>query len=245
MRIIPAIDLQDGKCVRLFKGDFAQTTEYSSEPLRIAREFAALDVRDLHIVDLDGARTGAQRNAGIVAAICEAAALQVQLGGGIRDEASIRRWFERGVSRCVVGSVAVEEPERVSAWLSEFGPERIVLALDVRITNGEPLLATRGWTQTSEVRLWDALDTYTTAGLRYLLCTDISRDGALSGPNVRFYQEILERYPRLLLQASGGVRDARDLQDLAAADIPSAITGRALLDGRISAAEVTSFQPNG
>lgn len=244
MNIIPAIDLKDGKCVRLFKGNFSQSTEYSDEPLRIARQFAALDVADLHIVDLDGARTGSQRNVELISQICELAQLRIQLGGGIRDAARIREWLDRGVARCVIGSIAVENPAQVCKWLDEFAAERIVLALDVRIQNGEPNLATQGWTRTSDVSLWQALETYTNAGLRHVLCTDISRDGALSGPNVELYRDLLARFPGLVLQASGGVRDVADLHELANAEIPSAITGRALLDGRISAAEVASFQPN-
>ena len=245
MKLIPAIDLRDGKCVRLYQGDFENQTEYSSDPLGVARRFSELNVKDLHIVDLDGARSGEQFNQDIVAAIAGRTHLAVQLGGGIRDASTIENWLALGVDRCVIGSAAVTNPETVLEWLSGFGPERIVLALDVRIHDeGEPLLTTHGWTQTSATTLWDSLDTYAAAGLRHVLCTDVSRDGALAGPNLDLYGETLRRYPSLLLQASGGVRDIRDLEALDKIGVPAAVSGRALLDGRITADEVAAFPRN-
>ena len=245
MKLIPAIDLRDGKCVRLYQGDFENQTEYSSDPLGVARRFSELNVKDLHIVDLDGARSGEQFNRDIVAAIAGRTHLAVQLGGGIRDASTIENWLALGVDRCVIGSAAVTNPETVLEWLSGFGAERIVLALDVRINDeGEPLLTTHGWTQTSATTLWDSLDTYAAAGLRHVLCTDVSRDGALAGPNLDLYGETLRRYPSLLLQASGGVRDIRDLEALDTIGVPAAVSGRALLDGRITADEVAAFPRN-
>ena len=243
MRVIPAIDVQDGKCVRLFKGDFEQVTEYSKQPLDVARRFAALDVRDLHVVDLDGARTGSPVNRGAIADIARQSALTVQVGGGIRDEATLRGWLDEGIGRCVVGSLAIEQPELVAGWIRTFGAGGIVWALDVVIDDaGTPMVATRGWTETSDTALWDCIETFLEAGLKHVLCTDISRDGALAGPNLELYTDILQRYPDLELQASGGVRDARDLAALMEAGLPAAITGRALLDGRISEQEVASFR---
>lgn len=241
MKIIPAIDLHDGKCVRLYKGDFDKVTHYSDQPLEIARAYAALRVDDLHIVDLDGARTGSQQNARVVRELCAETPLTVQLGGGIRDSDRVRYWLENGVARCVVGSVAVEEPERVAAWIGEFGTDRIVLALDVTIEEQGPILATQGWTTSTGVSLWDLLDRYSTLGAKHLLCTDIGRDGAMSGPNFDLYAEALRRYPDLRLQASGGVRDIGDIGRLRNIGVPAAITGKALLDGKISAPEVESF----
>jgi phosphoribosylformimino-5-aminoimidazole carboxamide ribotide isomerase len=225
LKIIPAIDLHDGKCVRLYKGDFDKVTHYSDQPLEIARAYAALRVDDLHIVDLDGARTGSQQNARVVRELCAETPLTVQLGGGIRDSDRVRYWLENGVARCVVGSVAVEEPERVAAWIGEFGTDR----------------ATQGWTTSTGVSLWDLLDRYSTLGAKHLLCTDIGRDGAMSGPNFDLYAEALRRYPDLRLQASGGVRDIGDIGRLRNIGVPAAITGKALLDGKISAPEVESF----
>ena len=243
MRIIPAIDLKDGKCVRLFKGDFEQTTEYSSDPAAIGRRFSALDVDHLHIVDLDGARSGTQQNAAIVAEIARESGLQVQLGGGIRTRKDVVRWLENGVTRCVVGSVAINEPGRVKEWIAEFGGDAVVLALDVKIDEaGTPRLTTHGWTEDSGLSLWDCLDTYSDAGAIHVLCTDVARDGAMSGPNFALYAEVLQRYHALQLQASGGVRNLDDLEMLRELGLPAAITGRALLDGEITEAEVTSFR---
>ncbi len=243
MRIIPAIDLKDGKCVRLFKGDFEQTTEYSSNPTEIGTRFSALDVDDLHIVDLDGARTGTQQNHAIVSEIARETGLSVQLGGGIRRRENVAAWLSNGVTRCVVGSVAIKEPETVAAWLKEFGPEAIVLALDVKLDDdGTPKLTTQGWTEASETSLWECLEAYGNAGVRHVLCTDVARDGAMTGPNFQLYVEILLRYPALQLQASGGVRNIDDLELLREIGAPAAITGRALLDGEITAAEIKSFR---
>ncbi len=245
MKLVPAIDLKDGKCVRLFKGDFAQQTEYSSDPAAMARRFSALAVGDLHVVDLDGAQSGEQRNRDVIAEISAGSHLDVQLGGGIRSTDRLSAWFDAGVARCVIGSLAVTEPETVSRWLEQFGAARIVLALDVRLDeSAEPLVATHGWTRTSTSTLWDCIDYYLPRGLKTVLCTDVSRDGAMSGPNVDLYSRFLERYPGIELQASGGVRHIGDLEALRAAGVPAAISGRALLDGAITAEEVASFQQN-
>ena len=241
MKIIPAIDLHEGKCVRLYKGDFDKVTQYSDQPLEIAHMYAGMNVEDLHIVDLDGARTGSQHNAGVVRGLCADTAMSVQLGGGIRRREHVRQWLDNGVDRCVIGSVAVTEPESVAAWFDEFGAESIVLALDVTIDEAGPVLATHGWTKSSGLSLWDVMDRYAANGARHLLCTDIGRDGAMSGPNFELYGQILRRYPDIRLQASGGVRDIADLERLRALGVPAAITGKALLDGKISTAEVNSF----
>ncbi len=243
MRIIPAIDLKDGNCVRLYKGDFDRTTEYSSNPAEIGRRFSALNVEDLHIVDLDGARTGTQQNHGIVAAIAADSGLNVQLGGGIRTRENVSAWLNNGVSRCVVGSVAIEQPDTVRTWIEEFGAHAIVLALDINLDDsGTPMLTTQGWTERSGTSLWACLDGYYKAGARHVLCTDIARDGAMSGPNFELYVEILNRYPALQLQASGGVRDIDDLELLRELGLPAAITGRALLDGEITSEEIAAFR---
>jgi phosphoribosylformimino-5-aminoimidazole carboxamide ribotide isomerase len=244
VKIIPAIDLHDGKCVRLYKGDFDKVTHYSNQPLEIAHSYAELRVDDLHIVDLDGARTGSQHNARVVRELCAETPLAVQLGGGIRDGDRVRYWLDNGVARCVVGSVAVTDPERVAAWIGDFGTDRIVLALDVTIGEHGPMLATHGWTRSSEHDLWQVLDRYSSLGARHLLCTDIGRDGAMTGPNIDLYAEVLRRYPDILLQASGGVRDIGDIGRLGRIGVPAAITGKALLDGKITAAEVESFLRN-
>jgi phosphoribosylformimino-5-aminoimidazole carboxamide ribotide isomerase len=243
MKIIPAIDLKDGKCVRLFKGDFSKTTEYSNDPASVGRRFSGLAVQDLHIVDLDGARTGTQANQSIVAEIASHSGLDVQLGGGIRERDSINSWLAAGVSRCVVGSIAINQPERVKEWILEFGADAIVLALDVNIDDsGTPMLTTHGWTEETKLNLWDCIENYREVDARHVLCTDVARDGAMAGPNTDLYAEVMSRYPDLLLQSSGGVRNISDLQQLRELNVPAAITGRALLDGEITESEVLSFQ---
>ncbi len=245
MKIIPAIDLKDGCCVRLFKGDFAQQTHYSAEPLVVARQFHDYGFRYLHVVDLDGAQSGQQINRDCVKQLVAESGLSVQLGGGIRDLDTVNAWLQAGVQRLVIGSLAVTESATVLAWMKEFGADRFVLALDCRCDdNGVPWLATHGWVRQSDVTLWDCFARYEDAGLRHVLCTDVSRDGAMSGPSVDLYREIRERYPAIELQASGGVRNISDLKDLRSLGAAGAITGRALLDGCITAQEIASFQQN-
>lgn len=243
MNVIPAIDLKDGNCVRLYKGDFEQSTVYSNDPVAVARNFADLRSTDLHIVDLDGARSGTQENRSIISAIAAESQLSIQLGGGIRDLDTVNRWLATGVNRCVIGSLAVTEPDAVKSWLVRLGPEKIVLALDVNIDEyGTPLITSHGWTRPSNASVYECIEGYLEVGLKHVLCTDVSRDGAMAGPNVGLYESIMLRYPQLQLQASGGVRDIRDLETLRDHGIPAAITGRAILDGKITATEMASFQ---
>ena len=242
MKIIPAIDLQGGKCVRLFQGDFKQTTHYSDDPVAVARRFAEMRTESLHVVDLDGARSGTQSNHEIIASIAADSGMSVQVGGGIRDRATVKRWLAAGVNRCVIGSLAITDPDAVKSWIVEFGGEHIVLALDVNIDAGVPLITTHGWTRASDTSVYECIESYRELGLRHVLCTDVSRDGALAGPNIELYKTIMDSYPELLLQASGGVRNMQDLETLRDCGIPAAITGRALLDGNITTAEVLSFR---
>lgn len=242
MKVIPAIDLRDGRCVRLYQGAFDRETHYSDDPLSVATGFEHMGFEDLHIVDLDGARSGVQRHEALVRTIADATRLVVQLGGGIRDAQSVATWLDAGVSRCVVGSIAVGEPETVAGWIAEFGGDRIVLALDVRIDEqGVPRLATHGWTRTSPLSLWDYVDGMSDRGLQHVLCTDVGRDGAMSGPNTDLYGQFCNRYPDIHLQASGGVRDIGDLRSLRSIGAASAITGKALLEGKITREEIRSF----
>jgi len=245
MKIIPAIDLKDGKCVRLWQGDFEKTTEYSSDPAEIANQFAALAASDLHLVDLDGARYGEQRNEAIVTAIAATSKLDIQLGGGIRDSETVEKWLAAGVRRCVVGSLAITEPDTVKAWITRFGGERIVLALDIKMDEqNEPIVATHGWTRESSSSLFECIDDFMNSGLLHVLCTDVSRDGAMAGPNFELYAKVMSNYPTLGLQASGGVRHLDDLEELRRIGVPAAISGRALLDGKISAEDIDTFLQN-
>ena len=242
MIIIPAIDLQDGKCVRLFQGDFDKRTEYSNDPVAVARGFQAMGFEYLHVVDLDGAKLGQQENRDTVSAIASESDLAIQLGGGIRDRETVSKWLSAGVSRCVIGSVAVNEPEKIKSWLTEFGADRIVLALDVKLDKKDsPMLVTHGWTRSAELDLWQCVGEYLGSGVQHVLCTDVSRDGAMTGPNVDLYRQFVAHYPTIRLQASGGVRHADDLRKLADLGAGAAITGRALLDGRIKTEELGPF----
>lgn len=240
MNVIPAIDLRGGRCVRLYQGDFARETEYSGDPLAVAGAFVAFGFDHLHVVDLDGAKSGTQQNRDIARVLASTEGLRVQLGGGIRAEQDIRNWLDAGIDRCVIGSRAVTAPDTVRDWLRQFGPDRIVLAFDVRI-DAEPRLTTHGWTKTTDVTLWQCIDYYLEYGLKNVLCTDVERDGAMTGPNLDLYERICARYPSLGLQASGGVRHMRDLRKLRDAGATAAITGRALLDGAFSAEEMQPF----
>ncbi len=242
MQVIPAIDLQAGKCVRLFQGDFEQCTEYSDDPAAVARKFEGMGFACLHIVDLDGARSGRQENRQIVATIAAESNLAIQLGGGVRDEETILSWLDAGVARIIIGSAAVTHPESVRDWCQQYGAGRIVLALDVRVDDDKmPRLTTHGWTRTTDITLWQCVDAFQTVGLKHVLCTDVSRDGAMSGPNAELYAEFVGRYPTIELQASGGVRHIGDLKRLRSIGADSAITGRALLEGQITEQEIRAF----
>ncbi|MCC5869410.1 MAG: 1-(5-phosphoribosyl)-5-[(5-phosphoribosylamino)methylideneamino]imidazole-4-carboxamide isomerase [Gammaproteobacteria bacterium] len=243
MQLIPAIDLSVGRCVRLYKGRFDEVTHYDVAPTALAKQYSDAGAAWLHVVDLDGARTGTAANAKTISAIIEASSLRVQVGGGLRSLAAVEAQLAAGASRVVIGSLAVREPEQVIDWMARLGPERIVLALDIRYIDGEPMIMTHGWTQASAMSLWQALDRYLEHGLVHLLCTDVDLDGAMQGPNLALYRQCCERYPTLAVQASGGVRDARDLHALATTGAAGAISGRALLEGKLVLEGLDAFLP--
>jgi phosphoribosylformimino-5-aminoimidazole carboxamide ribotide isomerase len=245
MLLIPAIDLRGGQCVRLLQGRFDAETVYASDPLDVLQSYLALGARQIHVVDLDGARDGSQGNRPTLRRIVERAGRDaLQVGGGVRTSQVADELFELGVARVVVGSVAVTEPDEVASWIREFGPERVVLAFDVRLDEGgTPRLATHGWERQTQTSLWNAVERYLPAGLRHVLCTDVERDGALSGPNVDLYRQCARRFPGIAWQASGGVSAAADLHALATTGAASVISGRALLEGRLKAEELTPFLP--
>ena len=245
MLLIPAIDLRGGQCVRLLQGRFDAETVYASDPLEVLERYLAFGARRIHVVDLDGARDGSQGNRAAIGRIVGRAGREaVQVGGGIRTRQVAEELFELGVARVVVGSVAVTQPDEVASWLREFGPERVVLAFDVRLDDGgTPRLATHGWERQTQTSLWDAVERYLPAGLRHVLCTDVARDGALSGPNVELYRQCTRRFPNVAWQASGGVSEAADLDALATTGADSVISGRALLEGRLNVEELAPFLP--
>ncbi|MDJ0928986.1 MAG: 1-(5-phosphoribosyl)-5-[(5-phosphoribosylamino)methylideneamino] imidazole-4-carboxamide isomerase [Gammaproteobacteria bacterium] len=244
MEIIPAIDLLDGGVVRLFKGDFDQVTRYAQDPVSLARSYLDAGLKRLHAVDLDGAKTGDPVNMPLIGQFA-ATGLRVQAGGGIRDQARLEGLLAAGAERAVIGSVAVQDPDRVAGWLQAVGPQRIVLALDVRLDAGIPVAQTHGWTRGSGVTLWELLDHYLPLGVRDVLCTDIALDGTLAGPNVDLYRDCVERYPEASFIASGGVSRAADLPALAATGVAGVVSGKALLDGRLTLQEIEQFLRDG
>lgn len=245
MELIPAIDLRSGRVVRLFQGDFDAETRYDLTPLELFSRYAAAGAARVHVVDLDGARAGSPGNRALVEALAASGRARIQSGGGLRSDDALRSLFAAGVERAVVGSLAITEPARVLEWFREFGPGRLVLALDVRVdAEGVPLVATHGWRAQSKVTLWQALCPYLEAGLSHVLCTDVARDGALAGPNLDLYREAVARYPEVRWQASGGIRSAADLHDLAATGVAAAVSGKALIEGRIRPEELQPFLPN-
>ena len=242
MNIIPAIDLKEGQCVRLLQGEFDRKTVYSDDPVSVAAAFSQFECANLHIVDLDGAKSGNQANRDLIRRIRSTTDFTIQVGGGIRDTADIDYWIETGIDRVVIGSAAVLDKPAVTNWFNIYGADRMVLALDVRIGSDEiPYVSTHGWTKDTSETLWQCIDEYLRCGLRHVLCTDISRDGAMSGPNLDLYRQIMARYPGIALQASGGVRNIDDLEALEKTGAHGAITGRALLDGKITKREIQSF----
>jgi phosphoribosylformimino-5-aminoimidazole carboxamide ribotide isomerase len=245
MQLIPAIDLRGGRCVRLLQGRFDAETVYATDPAEIVGLYRDLGARYLHIVDLDGARDGSRGNRAAVAALAVEPGISIQVGGGVRTRAVAAELLALGVQRVVVGSVAVTRPEEVQEWLVEFGADRVILAFDVRIdTTDTPRLATHGWEQQTEASLWDVVEAYAASGAQHVLCTDVARDGALSGPNIGLYDEAMRRFPAVLWQASGGVSSGADLRALAGTGVASVISGRALLEGRIPAQELEPFLPS-
>lgn len=244
MELIPAIDVRGGRCVRLLKGDFEHETRYAVNPLELARLYADLGARWLHVVDLDGAEQGEPVILDLVAKIHAGAGVDIQLGGGIRSHDNLERALAVA-QRIVIGSLAVTRPEQVETWLEEFGPQRFTLALDVRLVDDDtPYVTTHGWQRESQTTLWDALTRFEPLGIEHVLCTDVSKDGAMEGPNLALYRECVERWPNIAFQASGGVRDVNDLEALAQLGITRTISGKALLEGRITPAEISSFLPN-
>jgi phosphoribosylformimino-5-aminoimidazole carboxamide ribotide isomerase len=240
MRLIPAIDLRDGRCVRLFKGAFEQETRYPVDPVQLVGQYRDLGAEWLHVVDLDGAKSGSPVNLPLIERMRAAAGVDVQYGGGIRTSATLEQAL-RVVTRAVIGSLAVTDPDTVTQWFKKHGAERLVLALDVRLDDGTPMVATHGWTRASTLTLADAIERYVAVGLRHVLCTDIDRDGALTGPNVDLYRDCAARWPAIEFQASGGVRSAADLAALAAAGAAAAVSGKALLEGRFTPEEIRPF----
>ncbi|KAB7770942.1 1-(5-phosphoribosyl)-5-[(5-phosphoribosylamino)methylideneamino]imidazole-4-carboxamide isomerase [Xanthomonas sontii] len=232
--VYPALDIRDGRVVRLAQGDYARETHYGDDPLRRAQAFAEAGAQWMHLVDLDAARAGGYTLAPLLQRIRNETGLQVQTGGGVRSRADVQRLLDAGASRVVIGSLAVRDRESVLEWLAEFGPERITVALDSRQdAHGVWRLPVHGWTEISSLSLDALAGEYAAAGLIHLLCTDIARDGMLSGPNLALYAHLRQLAPTLAVQASGGIRNAADVRGAREAGCAGAVLGKALLEGRL------------
>ena len=238
MKLIPAIDLLDGRCVRLLHGDFEQVTHYPAAPYELAKLYADAGAEWLHVVDLAASRDGADADTSALFRLLGQAPQSVQTGGGVRNGNDITHRLDAGAARVVIGSLSVTDTRGFIGWLEHFGAEKLVAALDIRIDDqGIPWPRIHGWTDQADRNMWQLLDELSAGGLVHLLCTDISRDGALSGPNIDLYSEIMGRYPQLQLQASGGVSSIDDFEQLKPTGASAVITGKALLDGRFTVKE--------
>lgn len=234
--VIPAIDLRAGCVVRLKQGDYAQQTTYEADPRELAHRYADAGASWLHVVDLDGARSGSLDNLAVIEAMV-AAGLKVQAGGGVRSRADPQRLFDAGVSRVVLGSIAIREPEKTAGWLNDFGVERLTLALDTRRLSDRWTLPSAGWTEAESRTLDELAPWYAERGAKHLLCTDIDRDGMLAGFNLDLYRHLADIVPQLAVQASGGVRSLEDIRAARDAGAQGVILGRALLEGRFTLEE--------
>ena len=234
MQIIPAIDIIDGKCVRLTQGDYDQKTIYHESPLEVAKEFEEAGLQRLHLVDLDGAKAGAVQNWKVLETIAKKTFLQIDFGGGIKTEADLQKVFDAGARFATIGSLAVKNPEIFSNWLQKYGPEKFLLGADVK---GE-MIAVSGWLETSEELVYDFIQQYLDKGIHQLFCTDISKDGKLEGPSISLYKEIIRKFPSLYFIASGGVANVDDLYQLKEIGCKGVIVGKAIYEGRITLQEL-------
>lgn len=239
MLIYPAIDLRQGQCVRLYQGDYAQQTVYDTDPFTVATDYANAGARWLHVVDLDAARDPKQNQIDLILKLAQLNKLQLQVGGGIREQNQIETLLKQGVARVVIGSLAVKNAIAVRDWLRQFGNEHITLALDVMFDeNQQPKVATDAWQTITEVDLFDLMQFYIEAGLRHVLCTNIALDGTLKGPDFVLYDMLQKKYPQLDIQASGGIQSLADVRQLRANGLAGAIIGRALYEKRFTLSEV-------
>jgi len=234
IELIPAIDIINGQCVRLTKGDYDQKTVYRDSPAEVAKEFEEIGFRRLHVVDLDGAKSKHIVNDEVLRAITTDTQLTVDFGGGIKTDEDIEKAFAAGSAMVTVGSIAVTQPDLFMGWLEKYGPERMILGADVR--HGK--ISINGWKEDSAEDLLPFLQKYIDAGVRNVLCTEISKDGTLSGPAIGLYSEVMEAYPELHLIASGGVSSLDDIKALDAAGIPAVVFGKAIYEGKIDLREL-------
>jgi len=237
MKIIPAIDIIEGKCVRLSQGDFSLATTYYDDPLEVAKQFEESGLRYLHLVDLDGARSGTITNHKVLERIAQNTNLIIDFGGGLKTDEDVRIAFESGATQITGGSIAVKDPERFERWIDRYGSDKIILGADV--SDGK--IAISGWQEASELDVFSFVNSYYSKGLARVICTDISKDGMLLGPGLSLYQSLFDRFPKLQLIASGGVTTLDDLIQLHAMGCDGAIIGKAIYEGTLSLEQLAAF----
>ena len=237
IELIPAIDIIDGKCVRLSQGDYDTKEVYNENPLEVAKEFEANGVRRLHVVDLDGAKSSHVVNYKVLDAIAGHTSLIIDFGGGIKSDEDLVIAFENGAQMVTLGSVAVKQPELFKRWLAQYGAEKIILGADVK----DKRIAVSGWLEEGPQELMPFLADYTQEGVNKVLCTDISRDGMLQGPSIELYKQVMQQFPSMHLIASGGVSCLDDILRLEDAGIPAVVFGKALYEGRITMKDLKRF----
>lgn len=237
IELIPAIDIIDGKCVRLSKGDYNSRKVYNENPIEVALELEANGIRRVHIVDLDGAAAHHIINYPILEQIANRTSLIIDFGGGIRSDEDLIIAFENGAEMVTGGSIAVKKPEVFLKWLQQYGCEKMILGADVK----DKKIAVNGWMDDTEIELMPFLDEYLHKGVKKVICTDIERDGMLQGPSIELYKEILNRLPDLYLIASGGISSIKDIMDLQEANVPAVIFGKALYEGKITLKELYPY----
>ena len=237
MQIIPAIDLIDGKCVRLTQGDYAQKKIYNEDPLEVARQFEDAGLERLHLVDLDGARQKAVKNWKVLETIASKTKLVIDFGGGVSTEQDVQIVFDSGAAFATVGSIAVKDETEFIKWLTKFGAEKIILGADVK----DKTIAIHGWLETTDKSVFDFIENYINRGVQQIFCTDVSRDGKLEGPSLGLYKEIIEKFPNLFFIASGGVANVHDLNQLQDIGCSGVIIGKAIYENRISLQDLKHF----
>ncbi len=237
MRIIPAIDIIDGKCVRLTQGDYAQKKIYNENPLEIAKQFEAAGFRYLHLVDLDGAKAKKVINLKVLEQIASQTSLHIDFGGGVQSDEDLQKVFKAGAKQITAGSIAIRNPDLVQKWIDSYGTEQIILGADVR----NEQIAVSGWQEVARQSLWEFLDFYEKKGIQYVICTDVNKDGLLQGTATNLYEKILRKFPRLKLIASGGVASLQDIQALQRIGVEGVIIGKAIYEAKISLQTLKSF----
>ncbi|TRX52366.1 1-(5-phosphoribosyl)-5-[(5-phosphoribosylamino)methylideneamino]imidazole-4-carboxamide isomerase [Fulvivirga sp. M361] len=238
MRLIPAIDIIDGKCVRLKQGDYDQKTVYNEDPLTVAKEFEASGIQYLHLVDLEGAKSGHIINHKVLESIAANTKLHIDFGGGVKSDEDIRKAFDYGAKQVTCGSVAVKNSDLVAKWIQEYGPKRLILGADVK----EMHVAINGWTKKTKITIFDLIKDYIAMGLEYVICTDIAMDGMLAGPSFELYKNLLSTFTDIRLIASGGVGHIEDVKKLKDLNMDGVIIGKAIYEQKITLQELSDLQ---